>query len=88
MMLWAETGLLGLAAFVWLLYSAIRQPVRGPFRVAGLALLLAWCITSLFSSHFQSFNEGHLIAILLGVCLAREKDQPASIASTAARTSS
>ncbi len=88
MMLWAETGLLGLAAFVWLLYSAIRQPVRGPFRVAGLALLLAWCITSLFSSHFQSFNEGHLIAILLGVCLAREKDQPASIASTAVRTSS
>jgi O-antigen ligase/GR25 family glycosyltransferase involved in LPS biosynthesis len=88
LMLWAETGLLGLAAFVWLLYCALRQPVHGPFRVAGLALLLAWCITSLFSSHFQSFNEGHLIAILLGVCLARERDQPASIASTAARTSS
>lgn len=88
MMLWAETGLLGLATFVWLLYCAIRQPVHGAFRVAGLALLLAWCITSLFSSHFQSFNEGHLIAILLGACLARERDQPASIVSTAARTSS
>ena len=87
----AETGLLGMAAFVWFLFSALRQPVRGPFRLIGIALLLAWCVTSLFSSHFHTFNEGHLIAIMLGVCLARERatrDHAPSAASTAVRTSS
>ncbi len=68
----AETGLLGLAAFSWFLFSALRQPASGPFRLVGIALLLAWCLTSLFSSHFHTFNEGHLIAIFLGVCLAPE----------------
>ena len=86
----AETGLLGLLVFAWFLVSALRQPVDGPFRVVGGALLLAWCVTSLFSSHFHTFNEGHLIAIVLGVCLAREtyKAQSRSAVSMAARTSS
>ena len=86
----AETGLLGLAAFAWFLFSTLRQRVRGPFGVTGIALLLAWSLTSLFSSHFHTFNEGHLIAILLGVCLAREhvtQGQSASAASTAERIS-
>lgn len=87
----AETGLLGLLAFVWFLVSALRQTVTGPFKVIGIAVLLAWCVTSLFSSHFHTFNEGHLIAIMLGVCLAREvarQDHVHSAASTAVRTSS
>jgi O-antigen ligase len=85
----AETGVLGLAVFCWWLLAAARQPVTGPFRVAGLALLLAWCVTSLFSSHFKTFNEGHMIALFLGVLLAREAGlQVASPSSTAARTSS
>ena len=89
LMLLAETGLLGLAAFAWFLFSAARQHARGPFGVVGIALLLAWCLTSLFSSHFHTFNEGHLIAILLGVCLARESAQPSQSLSaklTAVRT--
>ena len=52
----------------------------GSFGVVGIALLLAWCLTSLFSSHFHTFNEGHLIAILLGVCLAREVGDAKSVA--------
>jgi len=86
----ATTGLLGLAVFAAWLVSATRQPVRGPFRVVGLALLAAWCMTSLFSSHFQAFNEGHMIALALGVFLARERDQglAASTASVASTTSS
>jgi len=86
----AEAGLLGLAAFAWFLVSAVRQYVRGTFEIVGIALLLAWCLTSLFSSHFHTFNEGHLIAILLGVCLARETQAGAksrSAESTADRTS-
>lgn len=88
----AETGLLGLAAFAWFLFSALKQQVRGSFGVIGIALLLAWSLTSLFSSHFHTFNEGHLIAILLGVCLAREDQTkayvPRSAELTADRTSS
>ena len=64
--------------------------MRGSFGVIGIALLLAWSLTSLFSSHFHTFNEGHLIAILLGVCLAREvgtQSHALSAASTAERTS-
>lgn len=83
----AETGLLGLAVFVFWLVSALRQPVRGPFRVVGVALLASWCVTSLFSSHFQAFNESHMIALLLGAFLASEDAQAASTASTAASTS-
>lgn len=86
----AETGLLGLAAFAWILFSALRQQVHGSFGVVGIGLLLAWSLTSLFSSHFHTFNEGHLIAILLGVCLAREVGSPShvpSAASMAERTS-
>jgi glycosyl transferase family 25 len=85
----ATAGLLGLAVFAAWLLSATRQPVRGPFRVVGLALLASWCLTSLFSSHFQAFNEGHMIALALGVFLARERDQEAtaSAASTVAMTS-
>jgi O-antigen ligase len=85
----AETGALGLAAFGWWLLAAIRQPVTGPLRVAGLALLLAWCATSLFSSHFAAFNEGHMIVMFLGVLLSREADlQTASRPPTTALTSS
>jgi predicted exporter len=40
-------------------------------RVVGVALLLAWCATSLLSSHFQTFAEGHLLAFFLAAMLAR-----------------
>ena len=69
--LWVEAGLLGLLAFAWWLIAATRQPARAPYRTLALGLLAGWCATSLFSSHFQTFNEGHLIALLLGVLLAR-----------------
>jgi hypothetical protein len=34
-------------------------------------VLLAWCVTSLFNSHFRTFPEGHLIWLLAGAMLAR-----------------
>ena len=87
-----EAGALGLIAFLGLLAGAARQPAAQPYRSCALALLAAWCVTSLFSSHFQTFNEAHLIALLLGVLLAPEaysgKAQPAArAANTAERTS-
>jgi O-antigen ligase len=70
----AEAGVLGLLAFAGLLIAATRQSVPMPYRAVGLSLLAAWCMTSVFSSHFRNFNEGHMIAILLGAFLARERD--------------
>ncbi len=83
-----EAGLLGLLAFFGLIAGAARQRASQPYRSCALALLMAWCTTSLFNSHFQTFNEGHLIALLLGVLLAPETAQAASASNTAARTSS
>ena len=85
----AEMGVVGLVTFFWWLLAAARQPVTGLFRVAWIALLLSWCATSLFSSHFKAFNEGHMIMLFLGVLLAREADlQATTAASTASSTSS
>jgi len=84
----AEAGLLGLLALFGLVAGAARQKAAPPYRGCALALLAAWCATSLFNSHFQTFNEGHLIALLLGALLAPDGPQPANSASTAERTSS
>jgi O-antigen ligase len=94
--LWIEAGAAGLVGFALLLLGAWRQPAGPPYRAAGAALLGAWCATSLFSSHFQAFNEGHLIAVFLGVFLAVDRGralQPVaqgrpSLAATAVHTSS
>jgi O-antigen ligase len=86
-----EAGVLGLLAFLGLIVGAVRQPAPQPYRSCALALLAAWCVTSLFNSHFQTFNEGHLIALLLGALLAPDLSdgaQEASAPSTARRTSS
>ena len=85
--LWVEAGLLGIAAFAWWLIAATRQPAAAPYRTVAVGLLAGWCVTSLFSSHFQTFNEGHLIALLLGVFLARPSVQAMpSVPNTAPRT--
>jgi O-antigen ligase len=85
--LWVEAGLLGIAAFAWWLIAATRQPAAAPYRTFALGLLAGWCTTSLFSSHFQTFNEGHLIALLLGVFLACPSTQAMpSVPKTAPRT--
>jgi O-antigen ligase len=91
---WVEAGLAGLLAFLFLLVSAALQPAANPWRPIALSLLVAWCATSMISSHFQTFNEGHLIALFLGAFLApageqRPVPQPdASAPATAATTSS
>jgi len=91
---WVEGGLAGLLAFLFLLVSAARQPAPPAWRPIALSFLVAWCATSMISSHFQTFNEGNLIAILLGVFLAPAgADEPAPqteerAAATAAVTSS
>lgn len=87
--LWVEAGVAGLLALALLLAGAWRQRSRAGepalHAALGLALLAAWCVNSLFSSHFQTFNEGHLIVVFAGVLLARERI--AGLQASAARTS-
>jgi O-antigen ligase len=70
---WAEAGLLGLLAFLGFLVALWRQRPPTPMGAIGVGLLMGWCATSLFSSHFQAFTESHLIALFVGVFLARER---------------
>ena len=39
--------------------------------VIAVGMLLGWCATSLLSSHFKTFSEGHLLTFFLGAMLAR-----------------
>ncbi len=68
----AENGLVGLAAFLVFLVSLLRQRPPSHFRIAGIAVLAGWCATSLANSHFSTFQEGHLLALVLGITLGNE----------------
>ncbi|MDB5942791.1 MAG: O-antigen ligase protein [Ramlibacter sp.] len=76
---WAENGLPGLAAFLFLLVSLYRAcDKRTPYGQMAAASLLAWCATSLFSGHFRTFPEGHMIAFVLGALMTRIQPEPAA----------
>ena len=67
----AQHGIGGLAVFlVWIV--AMARDMRGlpKYRALALGLLFGWCVTSLFSSHFRTFAEGHLLTTFLGVLLS------------------
>jgi O-antigen ligase len=69
----AQQGIVGLAVFLaWLV--AVGRDRSGPpvYRNLAVAILCGWCVTSLFSSHFRTFVEGHMLATFLGVLLAAE----------------
>ncbi|MDD5176447.1 MAG: O-antigen ligase family protein [Sterolibacterium sp.] len=65
----AEHGLLGLVLFLFMLLTALREPVSQPWRMLGVGVLIAWCATSLANSHFSTFSEGTFIYLWLGVML-------------------
>ena len=72
-----ENGLLGLAVFGVLLVVMFRE-ARGAGAYHGIirGVLLAWCATSLFNSHFRTFPEGHLIWLFAGAMLASSPIRP------------
>jgi O-antigen ligase len=75
----AEQGLVGLAVFLTFIGLALAdRGDGGPTRLVAIGLLLGWCATSLLSSHFQTFAEGHLLAFLLAAMLARPIAAPES----------
>jgi O-antigen ligase len=68
-----EHGVFGLAVFLSILLLLLKQPITNPYRAIGIASLLAIATTSLFNSHFSTFNEGQFIWILAGAMFSAEK---------------
>jgi O-antigen ligase len=67
----AQHGIGGLAAFLaWIVSIAWDKAGPSTYRKLALAILCGWCVTSLFSSHFRTFAEGHLLTTFLGALLA------------------
>lgn len=65
----SEQGILGLLVFLLFIGALFRQPVRGMYRVLGLGVVLAWCATSMFSSHFSTFVESRFLYLWCGALL-------------------
>jgi O-antigen ligase len=81
----AEAGVLGMLSFLFFIASVLREPASAPYRGCGLSLFLAWLATSMFNSHFQTFAEAHLIGLVLGVLLARDRAPYANEGSQASK---
>jgi O-antigen ligase len=71
--IFAELGIVGLLIFLIFLGAALFQRTTPVYFDLGLGVLLAWCGSSLFSSHFSTFTEGRFIYLWLGVLLAYKK---------------
>jgi O-antigen ligase len=67
----AQHGIGGLAVFlVWIIAIARDRSSLPKYRNLAMAIFCGWCVTSLFSSHFRTFAEGHLLMTFLGALLA------------------
>ena len=73
--IWVEMGIFGLMVFLSMLASSLFQKSSKMYLHLGIGVLLAWCATSLFSSHFSTFTEGRFIYIWLGIMLASESNK-------------
>lgn len=71
----AELGIVGLLIFLSFLASTLLQKVKSFYFHLSLGVLIAWCGTSLFSSHFSTFTEGRFIFLWLGIMLASESNR-------------
>lgn len=76
----AENGVIGLVAFLAVLAMLLKYALKGGSIYGKMAAgcLLAWCATSLFSGHFRTFPEGHLIAFIVGILMVN-RDTAANI---------
>ena len=67
-----ENGGIGLLIFVAYIYFALSEGWRHPlYGQIAASILIAFCVSSLFNSHFKTFPEGNLLAFFLGALLAQ-----------------
>lgn len=66
-----ENGLIGLATFLLLIGALLGYCLkdRSPYGRMAAGCVIAWSVTSLFSGHFRTFPEGHLIAFIVGILM-------------------
>jgi O-antigen ligase len=70
-----ETGVVGLLAFGAILATGLACVRRGTTHAwIAAGALLGWVLSSLFNTHFRTFPEGHMIALVLGSMLASGSD--------------
>jgi len=85
----AENGVIGLATLLFLLWTLWRCcDRRHIYGQMAAGCLLAWCATSLFSGHFRTFPEGHLIAFTLGMLMMPMRERTTAVASGSTDTRS
>ncbi len=72
MKIWAEQGLAGLLIFATFIVALLRAPASQPWRALAMGPVLAWCVTSLASSHFSMFSEGTFLYAWCGAMLGLE----------------
>ncbi|MDO9359038.1 MAG: O-antigen ligase family protein [Polaromonas sp.] len=71
-----ENGLIGLLSFLFMMAMILRSCLRSGSIYGKMAAgcILAWCATSLFSGHFRTFPEGHLIAFVVGMLMVSRSE--------------
>lgn len=67
----AENGAIGLLTFLALIFAILKHCLQSGSIYGKMAAgcVLAWSATSLFSGHFRTFPEGHLIAFIVGILM-------------------
>lgn len=74
---WAEQGMAGLLALLGFIGTVLISKALPPYRLFAVGVILVWCATSLFSSHFSTFVEGRFLFLWLGAMLAQSaRDVP------------
>lgn len=68
----SQLGLLGLAAFIWLLVVQYRRSVNLPprYRFAAQGLVVAMAVGCIFNSFLRDHAEGHFFAVWAGLLFA------------------
>jgi O-antigen ligase len=62
-----EHGIVGLALFILMIAALLRSFPHDAYGRIAACGLVAWCLTSFFSSHFRTFPEGHFYALLIAI---------------------
>jgi len=70
-----EHGLIGLALFALMIAGLLRSFPRDAYGRIAACALVAWCLTSVFSSHFRTFPEGHFYALLIAILGAAQSSR-------------
>ena len=77
-----EQGALGLIVFFAMIASLFATFPRDDYGRMAACILAAWCLTSVFSSHFRTFPEGHFYAfVVAGFGAARGREIRRQVAS-------